>query len=206
MCQCHDHGSCLGCRDAVTRRRFLQGVGATAAATVGLAPARSAAEEDRNGKVRVAAVFLENTKVRESWPYPNFDAQGRQQEILASLKGGCPGVEFVPVTVEQPDEVRKAIALKDQVDGYLVYVLTLAWSLRKPIIEIGRLGKPMVVADEFLGGCGVFLTGFSELCRLGLPAAAVSTTRLADLVAVARQFADVRKPGVTPALFARKCN
>ena len=31
-----------------------------------------------------------------------------------------------------------------------------------------------------------------------MPAGAVSTTRLDDLVAVARLFADVKKPGMTP--------
>lgn len=206
MCHHHGHGSCFGCRHAVTRRRFLQGVGATAAATVGLTPASSAAEQNRPGKVRIAAVFLENTKVKESWPYPDFDAQGRQREILAVLRKECPEIEFIPVTVEQPGEVGKAATLKDQVDGYLVYVVTLAWALRKPLIEIARLGKPVVVADEFLGGCGTFLTGFSELRCSGVPAVGVSTTRLADLVAVVRQFADVRKPGTTPASFAQKCN
>ncbi len=205
MCQRHVHGACAGCGSALTRRRFLQGVGATAAGAVGLTSAPSAADEVRGGKVRVAAVFLENTKIRESWPYPAFDAKGRQREILAALRKGCPQIEFVPVTVEQPAEVTKAATLKDQVDGYLVYVLTLSWALRKPLVEIGRYGKPMIVADEFLGGCGVFLTGFSELCGLGLPAAGVSTTRMADLVAVVRQFADVRKPGTTPASFAQKC-
>jgi hypothetical protein len=39
-----------------------------------------------------------------------------------------------------------------------------------------------------------------------LPAAAVSATRPDDLVAVARQFADLKKPGMTPAAFARKCH
>ena len=204
MCQHHAQGSCSGCPHALSRRSFLQGLGATAA--MALKPATSAAGDEGNDKVRVAAVFLANTNFREIWPYPNYDALGRQQEILAALKEGCPRIEFVPVTVEQPADAKKAIALKDQVDGYLVYVLTLDWRQRTPIVQIGKLGKPMVVANQFLGGCGVFLTGFSELCRLGIPAAGISTTRLADVVAVARQFADVRKPGTTPASFAQQCN
>jgi len=156
-------------------------------------------------KIRVTVVFLANTEIREIWPYPGFDSEDRQRKVLEMLEEGCPGIEFVPLTVANPNDVQKAIALKNATDGYLIYVVTLDWGLRRAIVEIGRLGKPMVVADEFLGGSGVFLTGYSELCSRGIPAVAVATTRLSDLVAVARQFANVRKPGVTPALFARQC-
>jgi hypothetical protein len=121
------------------------------------------------------------------------------------LREGCADVEFVPVTVESPSDVPKAIALKDAVDGYLVYVMTLDWSHRKAIVDLGQLGKPMLLADEFLGGSGAFLTGNSALVSGAIPAAAVSSTRLDDLVTVARRFADVRKPGVTPFSFAREC-
>ena len=123
--------------------------------------ARGSAAEKEGGTVRVGAVF--RAQVRKSWPYPGFDAAGRQREILAALRAGCPGIEFVPVTVETPDETQKATWLKDEVDGYLVYVTTLSWSLRGAILALGQLGKPMVVADEFLGGCGAFLTGYADL-------------------------------------------
>jgi hypothetical protein len=139
------------------------------------------------------------------WPYPNYDCPRRHAEILKLLKDGCPQVEFVPVVVSKPAEVEKAIALKDSVDGYLVYTVTLMWGLTAAILPIGKLGKPMVVADEYLGGSGVFLTGYSGLRRHGIPAGAVSSTRPKDLVAVAGVFADVKKPGMTPALFAQRC-
>jgi hypothetical protein len=170
----------------------------------GLTPFARASDDKKQG-IRVATVFLANVKIREIWPYPDFDTKTRQQEILALLNEGCPEIEFIPITIENPKDIQKAVAQKDTVDGYLVYAMTLDWALRGSIIEIGNLGKPMVLADEFLGGCGVFLTGYSELCSRRIPAAAVSTTRLSDLVAVVRQFADVRKPGVTPISFARQC-
>ena len=205
MCQCQIRGSCFGCQYGLDRRRFLGGLGASAAAAVGWPSAVRSAENHPDDKVRVAAVFLANANIREIWPYPGFDTQGRQREILGRLTEGCPGVEYVPVTIEQAAEVDKAIALKDKVDGYLVYVLTLDWRFRGPILQLGRLNKPMIVANEFLGGCGVFLTSCSALTPQGIAATAISTTRLQDLVTVARQFADVRQPGTTPASFARKC-
>jgi L-fucose isomerase-like protein len=101
--------------------------------------------------------------------------------------------------------MQKAIALKDRVDGYLVYTMTLVWRHRKEVVDIARLGKPMIVVDEFLGGSGVFMTGYSEIYDRKLPAVAVSTTRLSDLIPVVQQFANVRKPGITPARFAQQC-
>jgi hypothetical protein len=35
----------------------------------------------------------------------------------------------------------------------------------------------MLVADEFLGGSGAFLVGYSSLRRQGIPAVGVATTR-----------------------------
>ena len=207
MQRCIPHGSCAAGEHHADRRRFLKGCGAAAVAAAGslLQGARTAGAEEGAGKVRVAAVFLAGMNTREIWPYPGFNTGQRQREVMAALSKGCPEIEFVPVTVGSPADLQKATGLKDRVDGYLVYAMTLVWNQRGMIVEIARLGKPTLVADEFLGGSGLFLTGVSELKSRGIPAAAVSCTRLDDLVAVARQFAEVRKPGTTPASFARQC-
>ncbi|MHC4890234.1 MAG: hypothetical protein ACYTEO_12330, partial [Planctomycetota bacterium] len=152
MCQCHVHGSCHACRQTVNRRRFLQGIGAAAMTVGGLTSLASAAADNKARKIRVATVFLANIEIREIWPYPGFDTEDRKREILALLEKGCPEVEFIPLTIKNPKDVQKAIALKNAIDGYLVYVMTLDWSLGKAIVEIGGLGKPMLVANEFLGG------------------------------------------------------
>jgi len=201
MCQCHARVSCHGCSHAIDRRRFLNTSGAALASVACLSPLGSLAAAEQSRKVRVAAVFL--AQVRNSWPYPGFDAAGRQREILAALSKACPEVEFIPVTIQTAADTEKALALREQVDGYFVYVATLSWALCGSLAAIGKLDKPLVVADEFLGGCGAFLRAAPPLVRGG-KAVAVSTTRLEDLAAVARQFASL-KPGVTPAEFARQC-
>jgi hypothetical protein len=152
--------------------------------------------------VRVALVFL--SAPHPSWPYPEFDIEGREKEILGLLSEGCPGVQFVPTAVRTPSDIDKAVAMKDDVDGYLVYVVTLTWPLTPAIPRIGALGKPMIVADEYVGGSGAFLIGYSQLCRQGSHACGVATTRMDDLVRVARCFADV-KAETTPEAFARQC-
>ena len=203
MCRSQNNGSCACCHHAVSRRRFLRGLGATAAITGGLRFEAIAAENDQTSKVRVATVFLANPK--HSWPYPGFDTEARQKEILGALREGCPQIEFIPVSISTPEESDKALALNDRIDGYLVYAVTLGWALHKSLLEIARLGKPMIFADEYIGGSGLFLTGYGALLDENLPAAAVSSNRLSDLVTVAHQFSDVRKQGVTAASFARAC-
>lgn len=202
MCPSQDNRSSVACRRILTRRDFVKGCGAALAAG-GLVSPAGAAEEPRAGKVRVALVFM--SKRKSSWPFPGFDVRGREKEVLNVLKEGCPQIEFIPSVIDKPGDEKKPIAMKDDVDGYLVHFTTLSWGLMGLLVQIGKLGKPTVVADDFLGGSGAFLCGYSDLCQRGIPAAAVSTTRLDDLVAVARCFADVKKPGTTPASFAKQC-
>jgi len=202
MCRCCHVSDCR----ASTRRRFLRTC-AAGAALAGLGPLARAADEPKppEGKVKVAVVFFSNSKGREIWPYPGYDCPKRHAEILKALGDGVPGVEWVPVVVANPPDMAKALALKDQVDGYLVYCVTLSWGLTNSAAQLGKLRKPLLVADEFLGGCGNFLVGSAGMYRAKIPTTAVSSTRLEDLVAVARLFADVRKPGTTPESFARQC-
>jgi hypothetical protein len=202
MCNCH-LGACHGCSHAVSRRSFLRSFGA--AATIGPLAASSVAANETKKKPRVAAVFLQSMDTNEIWPYPQFDTNGRQAEVMAALTKGCPAVEFVPVTVESVPDVKKALDLKEKVDGYLVYVMTLVWSQGPAIVQIAQLGKPTLVVDEFLGGSGAFLTRYSELCTRKIPAAAVSTTRIEDLVTAAKQFAQIGQPGATAESFAQRC-
>jgi L-fucose isomerase-like protein len=156
-------------------------------------------------KVRVALVFIANSKsTPEMWPKPNFDCDARMREVTQALHAGCPQVEFTPVVLARPADFPKALALKDAVDGYLIYVMTLNWEMGLGAI-IPQLNKPLLVANEFLGGCGLFLTSVTAMRKRNIPLAAVSTTRLDELVAAARVFAEVKKPGCTPASFAREC-
>ena len=203
MCNSPHYHSCACCHHGITRRRFMKVCGA-AVATAGLsAPAISSAEKPKKKPVRVALVFL--SKAGSSWPHPEFDVQAREKQISTLLKEGCRGVEFIPLAVRSPADVQKAVAMKDRVDGYLVYVVTLTWPLTNAITTIGKIGKPTVVADEYLGGSGTFLVGYSQLCRAAIPASGVATTRMSDLVEVARCFTDL-KPGTTPQTFAKKCS
>ncbi len=198
MCTKSFPAACMGCHH-VGRRQFMQGC------AVGLLAAVSAsstfAQSRRSKPVRVALVFL--SKRGSSWPSPFFDTEAREKELLNVLGKGCPGIEFVPVAVREPADVKKATALSETVAGYLVYCLTLTWNLTSAIPTISKLGKPTIVADECLGGSGMFLVGYSAARRGGLPAVGVASTRVDDLIAVARLFAEVG-PGTTAQQFAAR--
>jgi len=101
-------------------------------------------------------------------------------------------------------EIAQAAAARDQVAGYLLYAMTLVWQQRQPLLQIAGLGKPVLVADEFLGGSGLFLGACTELTARGIPVAAVSSRRLADLAAAAACFAEVDE-STTQEQFARRC-
>jgi len=202
MCHSPEGGSCSGCHHAISRRGFVRGCGAALAAG-GLVRMPGAAAEPKGRVVRVGLVFL--SKKGSGWPYPDFDVYAREAQVLDLLKAGCAGVHFVPVAVRKPTDAKKAVALKDKVDGYLVHCTTLSHSLRSVLAQVARLGKPTVIADEVLGGSFVFLLGYSSVARRKLPVVGVSSRRDADLVAAARVFAELRKPGMTPAAFVKRC-
>ena len=126
MFKCHTNRSCHGCCQAVDRRNFLKNCGIAVVATTGSLTsfAVCASEKDRT-RIRIAAVFLMSMNTREIWPYPGFDTQNRQREVLTRLTEGCPEIEFVPMTVENASDLQKVVALKEKVDGYLVYTMII---------------------------------------------------------------------------------
>lgn len=67
MCRCHSNPSCFGCSHAMNRRRFVKGCGAALAGAGSLISATTRADQLKNGKVRVALVFL--SKQGSSWPW-----------------------------------------------------------------------------------------------------------------------------------------
>ena len=170
MSQCQSHRCCHGCSHPIDRRHFLKDCAAAViAATGSLNSLTTYAAEKERTKTRVAAVFLMSMNTREIWPYPDFDTKARQREVLALLREGCPKIEFVPVTVENAADMQKVVALQSTIHGYLVYTMTLDWNHRSQVVDIAALGKPTVVADEFLGGSGVFLTAYGELHDRKIP-------------------------------------
>ena len=90
MCHSRSHGACVGCCHGVSRRGFVKGCGAALLSGGLLGSPASAAEWGPGKPVRVGLVYL--SKEHPAWPYPEFDIQRREREILGQLKEGCRGV------------------------------------------------------------------------------------------------------------------
>jgi len=202
----HIHDTCRPerCGNCLSRRNFVKGCAGAMALGAGIGRAE-AKDNPSTRPVRVAVVFLSNSKGREMWPYPNFDCEPRERAVLSKLGKGCRPVEFVRVTVKSRNDAGKALALKDSVDGYIVYCMTLSFGLRGVLNKVVQLGKPTIVADEVLGGTAIFLLGYSSAARRKLPVVGVSSRRDEDLVAAARAFAILGEPGVAPEAFVKRC-
>ena len=123
---CSPH-CCHGCCGPLNRRLFLKscGVGAAVAAADSLWPRGHSGNQAASSPVRVAAVFLTSMNTKEIWPHPGFDTRGRQEEVLTAVRLGCPDIGFQPLTVDNPADLAGVMALNDQVQGILVYLMTL---------------------------------------------------------------------------------
>ena len=203
----HSHG-CPGCSHAFTRRGFMKGCTALAAsgalAAGGAAAMTQAGEAPKQGKVRVAVVFT-TTGGREVWPYPKYDVPGRAKEVVGALTAGCPGVDFVPFVCGNAAHIQKIVAQKDAFDGFIVHFTMLCGVGRQAVKMLAPLGKPLVMANDVLGGGMDFLSASAGTLGAKSPILAMSSSEIEDLVAVARCFADVKKDSLSPATFAQRC-
>jgi L-fucose isomerase-like protein len=85
-----------------------------------------------------------------------------------------------------------------QVDGYLVYVLSLAWESGTDALvnAIAKAGRPMVVVeDHFAGPFSLGFNGRAE--KAGWKTVCLSTSRLKDVADVLRCFQVLKQPGAT---------
>ena len=187
----------------MTRRGFIQGC-AGALAAGGIAGTAWAQDAPKNAKVRVAAIFT-TTSGREVWPYPNYDVPGRAKEVVGALTAGRPGVEFVPFVCRSRGDIEKVVAEKDSFDGFLIHFTMLCGVGRQAIGMLAPLGKPILLANDVLGGGMDFLSGYAGTLQKKAPVAGMSSSKTADLVAVAKCFADVKKDSLTPEQFAGRC-
>ena len=103
--------------EVLRRRRCRRGGGLAVAARA------HSGNQAASSPVRVAAVFLTSMNTKEIWPHPGFDTRGRQEEVLTVLRLGCPDIDFQPLTVDNPADLAGVAALKDHVQGILVYLI-----------------------------------------------------------------------------------
>jgi hypothetical protein len=204
--------ACTGCpMRRINRRQFLGGCAAGAAAALvgggtrllGAAEA-TAAGEAAGAKPKVRLVYTYVPSTSPIWPNIGYDFDARKKVLTDGLTKACPGVEFLPATINNGEQAKKLLAEdKDKdVDGYLVFMLGL-WTGAPQ--AIGTSGKPTLFVDDLYGGSGEFLIANASARRNKWKVAAVSSSRLDDVVAAARCFELLKKPGGTVEQFLAAC-
>ena len=184
----------------VTRRDFLTGCAACAAASVcapavalGAVPAagaQTAAATTSDAKAKIRLVFTHISPTERTWPYQGYDYEARKKELTSRLRQACPGVEFLPTTVQSAEEAKKLLASDPPVDGYLVYLVGI-WSGAPEVIASS--GRPTILVDDLYAGSGELLIQYAAAKRKGLKVAAVSSSRFDDVVQAVKCFECLKK-------------
>ncbi|MDW7759189.1 MAG: hypothetical protein SCM96_00950 [Acidobacteriota bacterium] len=147
--------------------------------------------------MKVGVVFVTARRDLEVWPYVNFDYESRKTEILQTLQGEIPEIEFIPIDVQgTPDEeIPKVRELAGRVDGLLVSVMCTNWWLTSSLFPaVGELNIPALLVDEPYAGSGVFLCHGAAAVRGGAKLVMLSTCGFQDVVETARCFGLLNRP------------
>lgn len=186
--------NCGGC--GLNRRKFLTGcVACATGAGLGTLPGQASAAEDA-ARAKVRLVFAHTGSEGPIWPNIGYDFEPGKRKWVQNLSQLCPGVEFLPVTLQNADEAKKLLAEdKDKnIDGYLV-LFTSCWT--GVPAAIAASGKPTIYADELYQGSGEWLIQNAAARRTGMKVAGLSTSRVEDVADAARCFELLKKPGTT---------
>ena len=166
-----------------TRREFLAGCAACAGcAGLSARPAAAAAPAE---KAKVRLVYAHPQKPIEGWPYLNYDYEGRKKELTARLLSALPGIDFLPASAGDEQDVKKVLEADREVDGYVVYMLGIPSRVARAMLSPTRR---IVLVDDLYGGTGNFLGTYAYARREKLPVAGVSSSRFEDVVQAVKSF------------------
>ena len=193
-------------RDNLTRRRFISACAVCSSCIIAspfLHVRSASAIEPVSVKPKIRLVFCEAPNDKPIWPNIGYDFKYRRDQLLKSLRSGCPDVDFLPVVVLSSEEAKKWLEHDSEVDGYLIYILGLTWQ-QEPLMFC-RLGKPTLLVDDLYGGSGEFLTQLPVALSEKLPVEWVSSSSIHDVVDSARCFKVLKKPGKSKDDFVFAC-
>ncbi len=144
-------------------------------------------------KTKVKVVFPMNEKDRPSWPYINYDVEGRAKEVIKVLKENLPDIEFSPQIIQgrEQEKAEKIIeSERGKYDGYLVYMTSLWTGIPE---AIAKKGVPLVVADELYSGSGGFLGVNSLVRKENLPVVCIGSSNFKDIMDMVSLFSILKK-------------
>jgi len=135
-------------------------------------------------KTKVKVFFTGMERNTPTWPYIDYNYRKRAGEIMELLARNLPEIEFSQVIINSIDNIKQAF--KEEVNGYLVYILTLRYSdLVKEIIDTG---VPTILADDLYGGSGHFLKFYDFARKKSLPVVGIASSNFQDILDAVRLF------------------
>jgi hypothetical protein len=184
-----------GC-GGMSRRRFLAGCSACAAAGLCASPVRlRAAEGADKVRIRIVYVLTAAKQPGADWPNAGFDFGPVMERINTELAERCAGFEFISSMAAGPEQARKILAADASagIDGYLVYQMN-AWN--QVVQTIATSGKPVLYADFQFGGSGGFLVFNAGFLRSKTPNVGfIASSRIEDLTEAVKCFELVKTGG-----------
>jgi hypothetical protein len=189
---------CAAHSGSLSRRRFLSGCAACAgAASLSAAPPWLRAVQAGKKGPRVRVVYALHGPVQEvpDWPNKGFDFRPVMDRMNAELANRFPAYDFLPTLATGEEQAKKILEgdASQDVDGYLVVQMN-CWNRVAQTLVGSR--KPVLYADFAYAGSGGFLVyaaGFlrAKQANLGF----VSSSRMDDLAAAVKSFADAKAAG-----------
>lgn len=181
-----------------SRRSFLVGCSACAAASLAMAKTAAAQSTLSCGelypaaKAKVRLVYLHSDPAEEIWPNIGYNFEVRKTELTSQLKAQCPDIDFFPVTIKSQEQMQQMLDRDQDIDGYVCVVLGLGPGLisARALVDSDR---PLVLCDDLYGGTGHFLGEYGRACRLGKKVVGVSSSQISDIAQAANQFAAIKK-------------
>ncbi|RJS85278.1 hypothetical protein CW706_01670 [Candidatus Bathyarchaeota archaeon] len=135
---------------------------------------------DKKELVRVAVVFTCDKPNVPSWPYINFDYEGKAKEIMRKLNESLLDIEFTKYLFSSIEEVKQVDWKEKNFDGIVVYMIGGMWTgVAEAVIE---MGYPTILVDDLYGGSGGFLRAFSYAKRRSYPIIGVASSNFKDVV------------------------
>ena len=141
-------------------------------------------------KAKVGLVFTHISPDQATWPNIGYDYEGRKKQITGELKKACPGIDFMPTTVQNAEQAKELIESSEDVDGYIVCMVGI-WTGAPSVI--GDSGKPTIFVDDLYAGSGEFLVAYSRARRKDQKVTGVSSSRIEDVIQAVRCFETIKK-------------
>ena len=141
-------------------------------------------------RAKVRLIFTHVPPDQPTWPYQVYDYEARKSDLLSRLRQSCPQVDFLPATIQKPEEADSLLQRETDIDGYIVYLIGIWTGVPRRIIQSDR---PTLLVDDLYAGSGEFLIEYARARRENRKVIGVSSSRFEDIIEAVNCFDCLKK-------------